>query len=59
MYDHWNDVASATLPTAGAALDERDRQIIATLLEELRDLTLSRRSHAAATEYVRKLTGRH
>ena len=56
MYDHWTDVPAAQ-PGTTAALDARDRLILVELLKELRELTLSRRSHAAATEYLRRLGG--
>lgn len=58
MYDHWTDIAPAAAASGSANLSQSDLQVLVTLLEELRELTQSRRSHAAASEYVRKLAGR-
>lgn len=56
MYDCEPDLTPmAPLRAPGTMLDARDVVVLSSLIKELRDLTQSRGSFAAASEFLRRL----
>lgn len=51
------DLLQATDTRDGTEFDAHDIAVMACLLRELRDTTLSRRAFAEATRFLRRLTG--
>lgn len=55
MYEHEMEPRpAASNPSSGVMLDARDIETLSSLMRELRDLTLSRRSFIAASELLRR-----
>ena len=55
MYDCELDLTPlAPLPVPGTMLDARDVVVLSSLIRELRDLTQSRGSFAAASDFLRR-----
>ena len=56
MYDCEPDLTPMAPPRApGTMLDARDVAVLSSLIRELRDLTQSRGSFAAASDFLRRL----
>jgi hypothetical protein len=56
MYECEHDLTPSVGPrAAGTTLDARDIDVLSSLIRELRDLTQSRGSFAAASDFLRRI----